>query len=118
MNGVVPGSCYRITQVTYAGVLVDLPTGYKLHRPNQLFSNYFVLEVKIHPNSLQAFHASLPSKKACDRVISTPDPSTNASALGFSTRTVTRSFPNSTVTMRATNVAKASTVWKEVVSTR
>lgn len=50
------------------------------------------------------------SKNAWDRVISIPDRSTNGMALGFSTRTVTLSFPKSTVTMRAMKVAKASTV--------
>lgn len=58
------------------------------------------------------------SKNVCDRVTSTPDLSTNANALGFSTMTVTRSLANSTVTIRATNVAKASTVWNDVPSTR
>lgn len=57
------------------------------------------------------------SKNACDRVISIPDLSTNAKALGFSTRTVTLSLPKSTVTMRAMKVASASTVWNEVWST-
>lgn len=56
-------------------------------------------------------------KKARDRVTSTPDRWTKASALGFSTFTVTRSLPKSTVTMRATKVAKASTVWNDVSST-
>lgn len=57
------------------------------------------------------------SKNDCDRVTSTPDLSTNANALGFCTLAVTRSFAKSTVTMRATNVARASTVWNEVPST-
>lgn len=58
------------------------------------------------------------SKNDWDRVTSTPDRSTNANALGFCTLTVTRPLANSTVTIRATNVAKASTVWNEVPSTR
>lgn len=71
------------------------------------------------------FHASFKSvpdsadqeKKARERVTSTPERWTNARALGFSTFTVTRSLPKSTVTMRATKVAKASTVWNDVSST-
>lgn len=57
------------------------------------------------------------AKNACDLVISTPALSTNAKALGFSTVTVTLSLPNSMVTIRAMNVARASTVWYEVSST-
>lgn len=57
-------------------------------------------------------------KNASERVTSTPDRSTNAIALGLSTFTVTRSLPNCVVAICAMNVARASTVWKAVSSTR
>lgn len=56
-------------------------------------------------------------KNSRERVTSTPVPSANATALGFSTFTVTTSWPNLTVTMRAIKVTRASTDLKVVVST-
>lgn len=56
-------------------------------------------------------------KNSRERVTSTPVPSANATALGFSALTVTKSWPNLTVTMRAMKVTRVSTDLKVVVST-
>jgi hypothetical protein len=61
-------------------------------------------------NPPRALEKSCSAKKAFDRVTCTPALSTNAKALGFSTKTVTESLPKSIVAVRAMEVARASTV--------